>query len=162
MVFGAFTIAFALWHGYSTSWHGIRLPRVLWANTGVLLASGAALEYARRALRAGKRARFDWLWTAGAVLGILFLLGQILAWRQLQSAGVFVATNPASAFFYVLSATHAAHVLAGLAALIYVDVQALTLRLGPAKRTAVELSTWFWHFLDAVWLFLMILFVVWG
>jgi cytochrome c oxidase subunit 3 len=80
----------------------------------------------------------------------------------LKAAGVYVATNPASSFFYVLTATHAFHLLGGVSALVYVDVQAWRLRLGPAKRTAIDVTAIFWHFLDGLWLYLMILFYVWG
>ena len=96
------------------------------------------------------------------MLGALFLLGQALAWRELNTAGIFVATNPSSSFFYLLTAAHGLHILGGLTALAYVDVQALRLRLGPGKRTAVDVSAMFWHFVDGLWLFLMVLFLVWG
>ena len=100
--------------------------------------------------------------TVGSVLGLMFLAGQAIAWQQLKSAGVFIATNPSSSFFYVFTAAHAFHLLGGVSALIYVDVQALRLTLGPAKRTAVDISAIFWHFLDGLWLYLMLLFYVWG
>ncbi len=52
--------------------------------------------------------------------------------------------------------------LGGVAALVYVDIQALRLRLGPAKRTAIDVTAIFWHFLDGLWMYLMVLFYVWG
>jgi hypothetical protein len=106
--------------------------------------------------------RFNFWWSAATVLGILFLAGQAYAWYQLRQAGMFISTNPASSFFYVFTAAHAAHILGGVAALVYVDVQALRLRLGPAKRTWIDVTAIFWHFLDGLWLYLMILFYVWG
>ena len=96
------------------------------------------------------------------MLGALFLLGQAFAWRQLNAAGIFVATNPSSSFFYLLTAAHGLHIVGGLSALMYVDVQALRLQLGPGKRTAVDVSAVFWHFVDGLWLYLMALFLVWG
>ncbi|HXA51278.1 MAG TPA: cytochrome c oxidase subunit 3 [Candidatus Acidoferrum sp.] len=162
MVFAAFTSAMVVRRGFSGDWVSMHKPGILWVNTAILLASSFALEAARRALRNHKRDRFNVWWTAGTVLGFLFLGGQALAWRQLQSAGVFLATNPSSAFFYILTGAHAVHLIGGVAALLYVDVQALRLRLGPAKRTAIDVSTIFWHFLDLLWLYLMLLFYVWG
>src|SRR6476469_1395776 len=108
MVFAAFTSAFWVRRGLSNDWSPTPLPAVLWVNTGVLLASSAVLEVARRVLKAGRRTEFNRYWTIGTVLGILFLLGQALAWRQLSAAGVFIASNPSSSFFYVLTAAHAA------------------------------------------------------
>jgi cytochrome c oxidase subunit 3 len=162
MVFAAFTSAFVVRRGLSDDWVSMPKPPILFVNTVLLLASSALLEMARRALRSGGRARFNTWWTAATVLGILFLIGQAMAWRELKSAGVFVATNPSSSFFYVLTACHAFHLLGGISALVYVDVQALRLSLGPAKRTAIDISAMFWHFLDGLWIFLMILFYVWG
>src|SRR5689334_5899152 len=102
MVFAAFTSAFWVRRGLSNDWAPTPLPRVLWVNTAVLLASSGLLEIARRTLKAGKRVEFNRYWTLGTALGIVFLLGQALAWRQLNAAGVFIATNPSSSFFYVL------------------------------------------------------------
>jgi cytochrome c oxidase subunit 3 len=162
MVFAAFSSAMVVRRGLSGDWVSMHKPGILWVNTGILLASSAALEIARRALRGRNRDGFNLWWTLGTVLGISFLVGQVLAWRQLQHAGVFVATNPSSSFFYILTAAHAVHLLGAAAALSYVDVQALRLRLGPAKRTAIDVSALFWHFLDGLWLYLMVLFYVWG
>jgi cytochrome c oxidase subunit 3 len=162
MVFAAFTSAMVVRRGLSDDWSSMHKPPILFVNTAILLCSSVALEIARRALKSRARTRFNTWWTAGTVLGLLFLGGQALAWLQLKDAGVFVETNPSSSFFYVLTASHAFHLLGGLSALVYVDVQALRLSLGPAKRTAIDISAIFWHFLDGLWLYLMILFYVWG
>jgi cytochrome c oxidase subunit 3 len=162
MAFAAFTSAFVVRRGMSNDWVALPLPRIVWANTAVLLASSILLELARRSLKTGRRTAFNRYWTAGTALGVLFLVGQALAWRQLNAAGIFVASNPSSSFFYLLTAAHGLHILGGLTALVYVDVQALRLRLGPGKRTAVDVSALFWHFVDGIWLFLMALFLIWG
>ena len=80
----------------------------------------------------------------------------------MKDAGIYVASNPSSSFFYVLTATHAVHLLGGVSALLYVAAQAWRLRLGPAKRTVIDVSAVFWHFLDGIWVYLMVLFYVWG
>jgi cytochrome c oxidase subunit 3 len=162
MAFAAFTSAFVVRRGISDDWVALRLPRIVWANTAILLASSLLLEIARRSLRNGRRTAFNRYWTAGTICGGLFLVGQAAAWWQLNAAGIFVATNPSSSFFYLLTAAHGLHILGGLTALAYVDVQALRLQLGPGKRTAVDVSAVFWHFVDGLWLFLMVLFLVWG
>jgi cytochrome c oxidase subunit 3 len=162
MAFAAFTSAFVVRRGISNDWVATPLPRIVWANTAVLLASSLMLELARRALKTGRRTTFNRYWTAGTLLGGFFLVGQAIAWMQLNAAGIFVATNPSSSFFYLLTAAHGLHIVGGLSALAYVDVQALRLRLGPGKRTAVDVSALFWHFVDGLWLYLMALFLVWG
>jgi cytochrome c oxidase subunit III len=162
MVFAAFTSAFVVRRGLSDDWATMPKPSILFINTGVLLASSVVLDISRRALKKGNRSQFNFWWTLATALGILFLLGQAYAWRELKDAGVYVSTNPASSFFYVLTASHAFHLLGGVLALVYVDVQALRLRLGPAKRTAIDVTAIFWHFLDGLWVYLMVLFYVWG
>ncbi|HLN00681.1 MAG TPA: cytochrome c oxidase subunit 3 [Bryobacteraceae bacterium] len=162
MLFAAFTSAFFVRRGMSNDWVDTPLPNILWINTAVLLASSLAIELARRALRSGKRTAFDRYWTGATILGVIFLGGQYLAWRQLNAAGFYLATNPSSSFFFLLTCTHAVHLLGGISALGYIEVQALLLRLGPGKRTAIDVSGYFWHFLDAIWIYLMALFFFWG
>ncbi len=162
MLFAAFTSAFFVRRGMSNDWVNTPLPRILWINTAVLVVSGLALELARRALRSGSRAAFNRYWTGGTILGAVFLCGQYAAWRQLNDAGIYLATNPSSSFFFLLTCVHAVHLVGGILALGYIDVQALLLRLGPGKRTAVDVSAYFWHFLDAIWIYLMALFFFWG
>jgi len=162
MTFASLFSALVVRRGLSNDWTKFPFPPILWTNTAVLLASSVALDLARRSLKSGRRRAFNYLWPLGTLLGAGFLAGQIIAWRQLNAAGVFLAGNPSSSFFYVLTWAHAAHAVGGLAALIYVGVQALRYRLGPAKRTAVEVSTYFWHFLDVLWLGLMAIFLFWG
>jgi cytochrome c oxidase subunit 3 len=162
MVFAAFSSAFVVRRGLSDDWATMHKPPILFVNTVVLLASSIVLDQSRRSLRSGDRSKFNLWWTIATVLGVLFLGGQAVAWYQLKEAGIYVSTNPSSSFFYVFTAAHAFHLLGGVAALLYVDIQALRLRLGPAKRTAIDITAIFWHFLDGIWLYLMILFYVWG
>ncbi len=162
MVFAAFTSALVVRRGLSDDWTSLTKPHILWVNTALLLASSIVLDLSRRALKRHHRESFNLWWTVATALGVLFLVGQAMAWRELKDAGVYIATNPSSSFFYVLTAAHAFHLLGGVAALVYVDVQAWRLRLGPAKRTAIDVTAIFWHFLDGLWLYLMVLFYVWG
>jgi cytochrome c oxidase subunit 3 len=162
MVFGAFTGAFVFRRGLSGDWASMPKPPILFVNTAVLLASSLALEMARRALNAGIRAKFNSWWSAGAGLGVLFLLGQALAWRQLKDLGIYVASSPSSSFFYVLTASHAFHLVGGVAALMYVAVESRRSSQGLPRRTVADISAIFWHFLDGLWVYLMVLFYVWG
>jgi len=98
-----------------------------------------------------------WLW-ATLLFGVVFVAGQYLAWLRLRAAGLYLATNPNSAFFYVLTAMHALHVLGGLAGLARVIYKVrgpvLTLR-----RSTLDATSYYWHFMGILWLYL--LFVVW-
>ena len=162
MVFVAFSGAFVFRRGLSGDWASMPKPPILFLNTAILLASSLALEVARRALKAGLRSKFNAWWSVGAVLGVVFLFGQALAWQRLKDLGIYMATSPSSSFFYILTASHAFHLVGGVAALIYVAVESLRVSQGPARRTVIDISAIFWHFLDGLWVYLMVLFYVWG
>jgi len=163
MTFASFVSAMVVRRGLNSSdWHRLPLPTVLWWNTAVLILSSVALDMARRRLRRNRRREFNWLWTAGTAMGTWFLIGQILAWRQLAEQGFYLAGNPGSAFFYVLTWAHAAHVVGALMAVGYVEVRAVRFQLLPNTRTWVDVSALFWHFLDVLWLGIMALFVFWA
>jgi cytochrome c oxidase subunit 3 len=89
-------------------------------------------------------------------LGLLFVAGQYLAWLQLRSQGWYVATNPSSSFFYVFTFIHAAHVLGGLGGLVAVI---LKLNKGVLRRSTLDATSHYWHFMDALWLYLMFLLI---
>jgi len=163
MTFSALVSAMIVRRGLNrTDWHHIPLPSILWWNTAILLLSSVALDTARRQLRKGNRTTFNKLWTAGAAMGTWFLIGQIIAWYQLEAGGFRLVGNLNSAFFYVLTWAHAAHVIGALGAVLYVEYRALQFKLGPSGRTWVDVSAIFWHFLDLLWLGLMALFVFWA
>jgi cytochrome c oxidase subunit 3 len=162
MTFAAFVSAMVVRRGLNNDWHAIGLPRILYWNTAILILSSIAIDTGRRLLRRGKRVAFNWLWSAGTLLGTGFLAGQVIAWKQLGERGFYMAGNPSSAFFYVLTWAHAAHVVGALGAVMYVEYRALRYQLGPSRRTMVDVSAIFWHFLDVLWLGIMGLFVFWA
>jgi cytochrome c oxidase subunit 3 len=162
MTFASFVSAMVLRRGLNNDWGHIGLPQILYWNTGVLLLSSVAIDMGRRLLHRGKRVAFNWLWSAGTVLGTAFLAGQVVAWMQLERRGFYLTGHPSSSFFYVLTWAHAAHVIGALGAVMYVEYRALRYELGPSRRTMVDVSAIFWHFLDVLWLGIMALFVFWA
>ena len=97
MLFAAFTSAYIVRKGLSDDWRATAFPGILWLNSMVLLASSFTLEKARRWRQV--QARFQGWWWATTGLGMIFLIGQIVAWQQLVAGGVYVHTNPSSFFF---------------------------------------------------------------
>lgn len=161
MTFCSFLSAVVVRRGLGQDWRHIPMPDIFWWNTGLLLLSSVVLDAARRQLGRGNRVAFNWTWLAGTVLGAGFLVGQVIGWEQLRAARFYISGNIASSFFYILTWAHAAHAIGGLIALAYVAVQAFRYQLGPAKRTWVTVSVLFWHFLDVLWIGLMVLFLAW-
>src|ERR1041384_2570542 len=115
--------------GGTDDWLPIDMPRVLWINTVILLASSVTLGVARRSLKRDDYSRFkNWI-SLTTVLGIAFLGGQVMAWRELSSQGVYINSHPHSSFFYLLTSLHGLHLLGGVIALAYVTVAALRMRI---------------------------------
>jgi cytochrome c oxidase subunit 3 len=159
MFFMALTSSYIVRKGLGGDWQPIHFPRTLWFTTAVLLASSATIEIARRKLASGAESAFRVWWSITTMLGLVFLAGQLIAWRQLAAAGVFLASNPASSFFYVLSAAHGVHLAGGVLALLYVGFRTWTAASGAriSQDTAAELTSIYWHFMDGLWVFLFLL-----
>jgi cytochrome c oxidase subunit 3 len=158
MFFVALVSAFIVRKGFpNNDWQPLEVPRILWLNTLILLASSFTLERARKNYLAHQEEVFRHWWGVTAILGLFFLTGQVIAWRQLGAAGVFVSTNPSSSFFYVFTVAHGLHLLGGITALLAVafhPVRHLT------RSTAAEVVAIYWHFMDGLWLILFVLFLV--
>jgi cytochrome c oxidase subunit III len=160
MMFAAFTSALIVRKGSSLDWRTFKLPSIVFFNTGLLLASGVTLEVSRRRIAAFMsniknqvESPARWLYMT-LFLGLLFVAGQYVAWSQLSAQGLYLATNPSSSFFYVLTATHALHVLGGLAGLSYVIRK---LSKSSLRRSTLDATARYWHFMDALWLYLLLL-----
>src|SRR6266567_5177434 len=142
MLFVSFTSAYVMRQGLPTwdtrtnqlvhDWIPVKLPALLWVNTLVLLVSSVGMELARRQTKvraaavstqpagpapAGAEGKMPWL-TMTIALGLLFLLGQWMAWKRLAASGFYVATTPSSSFVYLLTGAHAVHLMGGVVALL--------------------------------------------
>src|ERR1700737_4204724 len=159
MFFMALVSAFLVRKGTSNDWIPVHLPLLIWINTAVLLASSATLEVARERLARLDISGFRKIWMVTTALGILFLIGQVFVWKQLAAQGIFIATNPASSFFYIFTGAHGVHLLGGVGALIFVAIRQAEAR-GVSLSMAAEVTGYYWHFMDGLWVFLlMILFL---
>lgn len=134
-------------------WRPLPAPKLLWLNTGVLILSSVALQWAQVAARRGQMDGVRAGLLAGGASALAFLAGQLLVWQQLTAAGYFLATNPAYAFFYLITGVHGLHLLGGLVALGRTTDKVWRGFEVDQVRLSVELCTLYWHFLLFVWLF---------
>jgi cytochrome c oxidase subunit 3 len=142
-------------------WRALPVPRLLWFNTGVLVVSSVALQWAHVAARRNDMDRVIVGLCAGGASAVTFLVGQLLAWQQLSVAGYFVASNPANSFFYLITAAHGLHLMGGLVALGRTTAKVWRGAEMTQVRLSVELCAIYWHFLLLVWLILLGLLTGW-
>jgi cytochrome c oxidase subunit 3 len=158
MLFIGFTSAYIVRRA-SADWRPLRAPGLLWLNTAILLASSLTLETARQRLRGWDLQGARFFVAATGFLGLLFVVGQLGAWRILGSQGVFLASNPHSSFFYMLTGIHAVHLLGGLVWFSAVAMRMRQMAYAPGTD-ALGLIALFWHFLSALWVYLLYLLFV--
>ncbi len=147
-------------------WQPVELPRILWFSTAVLLFSSLACEAARRSLRNRRETAYGGWLLVTALLGVVFLAMQVMAWRRLADQGAFLSENPHSSFFYLFTAAHGLHLAAGTLVLCILATRAL-LPSGRRQRMEIRLeiagaATTFWHFMDGIWIGLFTLLLVRG
>ena len=157
-------------NSYVRDWGSVDMPWLLLGiNTLVLLISSVTMEFARRhaareaalspvrsipGVSLGDEKTFPWLGLT-ILLGFGFFAGQWLAWRELNNSGFYITTNPSSSFVFVLTIAHALHVAGGMIALIWAGSSSLLHRPLEARRIVVDISAWYWHFMAALWLYIL-------
>ena len=181
MLFVSFTSAYVVRQGLPTldprtnnlirDWIPVALPRLLLLNTFVLLVSSLSMELARRQLQnqvalaavspvsadaLRSKMRMPWLGIT-LFLGLAFLFGQWTAWQQLAANGFYVATTPSSSFVYLLTGTHAAHLLGGVLALLIAGIASLLHRSLKTRSIVVDVTAWYWHFMAVLWIYIFCL-----
>ncbi len=182
MIFVSFTTAYvvrkagAIWdparNEYVSDWVPTSLPvGILLVNTLVLLISSMTLEVARRraaedavlapianipGIRVSERRSLPWVW-ATIVLGLTFLGGQYLAWRQLRLNHINIETNVSSSFFFILTGVHAVHLMGGILALLYAGLTYWLLRPPETRRIVIDVTAWYWHFMGVLWIYIFAL-----
>ena len=185
MIFVSYSSAYVVRKGLPTldpqsgtlvhDWLPLQLPSFLFVNTLVLLISTLTMELARRqaarealSTGIGKSAAgttsasrtesqgMPWL-ALTAVLGLSFLAGQWLVWRELAARGFYVSTNPSSSFFYLLTATHGVHLLGGILTLLAASAAYFWRQLAESRAVVVDITAWYWHFMTFLWVYILCL-----
>ena len=159
-------------NSYVHDWGSVRLPWLLLViNSVVLVMSSVTMEFARRdaarqaalapvksipGISLGNERSFPWLGMT-VLLGFGFLAGQWMAWGELHNAGYYVNTNPSSSFAFLLTITHAVHLTGGMIALLWSASASLLHRPVEARRIAVDITAWYWHFMAVLWIYIFAL-----
>lgn len=181
MLFVSFTSAYVVRQGLPTwdpgtnqlvrDWIPVKLPALLLVNTLVLLVSSVGMELARRQTKlaavaatakpaggasVSEEGKTPWL-AMTIALGLLFLFGQWMAWKQLAASGFYVATTPSSSFVYLLTGAHAIHLMGGVLALLVAGIFVLLRKPVTTRSIVVDVAGWYWHFMAALWVYILLL-----
>ncbi len=165
MMFTSLSSAYIVRSSSANDWVSLPLPKALLASTVLLIASSITLELSRRKLKAALTKPYaQWLFVT-VVLGLGFLGLQLFAWRQLTAQGIYVASNPHSSFFYLLTGAHAVHLAGGLLGISFLWFRSRRIvdeEVQLEKRQAsADAVTSYWHFMDALWIYLFLLLFLW-
>lgn len=163
---------FDAYNHYINDWLPTAIPPILWLNTAVLIVSSATMEIARRTMFRETDVMDEWLglgkpitrralpWLSATIaLGLLFLAGQWVAWRQLATQHVLFRTNQSAHFFYLITGTHAVHLFLGLIALTTAFTGFYISRQLETRQILVDCAAWYWHAMGILWIFLFTLLV---
>ncbi len=162
MLFAALTSAYIV-RKSGGNWLYFSLPTAFYYSTALIVASSVALHFSYKAFLREKFELYRALLVAGFLLGFGFVALQYQGWLQLGEIGVLIHTNQSSSFIYLISAMHVAHVLGGLAALVVALVYGLLPRyhaVTPKRKLRLELIFTYWHFVDILWVYLLLFFIL--
>lgn len=157
MLFLAFVSAYVVRMGLGSNWSAIALPRLMWGTTGVLLLSSVLLERARRG--ANDATSRPWF-LATLACGVLFVVGQAVAWSQLAAQGIYISSGAHSSFFYLLTGAHAVHLGLGLLALAAAAFWPAS-RFGMSREVVARVTAIYWHFMGVLWVGLFLVLSFW-
>ena len=161
MMFAALSSAYIVRQS-AGNWLEFPLPSLFYVSAGVLLASSLTLQLCYRAFVGERAIAYRALLATTLALGLIFVVVQFEAWQQMFSQGLYLTGNPSPSFVYVLSGLHAAHVLGGVVALVVACIHGFRLPVvaTPRRRGRLQLTLTYWHFMDALWIYLLVFFVL--
>ncbi|GAB3419101.1 cytochrome c oxidase subunit 3 [Niabella aquatica] len=162
MMFAGLTSAFIV-KSNLTGWRTIVLPKVFWASTVFILVSSVTMQMAVKAFKGREMRRYRTLLGITFVLGISFVVCQIVGFTELWSHNIrFKGSSGAGQFFYAIAGLHALHVIGGIVALLVMALKSITGKVKLYSAVPVEVMAMYWHFVDLLWLYLLIFFIIVG
>ncbi len=158
MMFAGLTSAYIVKKNQST-WLEFELPLVFWYSTGVILLSSITIHLAQKSFKAREMGRYRSLITATALLGVLFVTLQVFGFLNLESRNIALVgskSNSAASFLLVITGLHMAHVLGGVIAILVIVIRAYMSRVKNYSSLSIDMVSTYWHFVDALWIYLFI------
>ncbi|MBA3828921.1 MAG: cytochrome c oxidase subunit 3 [Taibaiella sp.] len=158
MMFAGFTSAYIVREAQG-NWVYYKLPAIFWVSTVAILLSSITLTLGIRAFKQRSMPRYRALVTITLLLGVLFTIFQIIGFKQLYSNHIRVNGNPSESFLYIITGLHLLHIVGGIIALLIVFFRAFRTRVKIYNATGLEVVATYWHFVDALWIYLFVFFL---
>ena len=159
MMFAGFTSAYIVKRNQA-NWQTFDLPQFFWYSTAAIVLSSVTIYLAEKAFKQRMMQKYRSLVVATLILGVLFFVFQTLGFVQLWNKGITLQANVSYSFLYVIVMAHAAHVLGGLIALIVLFAKAFSTKTRNYNSVPVELVSTYWHFVDILWIYLLIFLIM--
>lgn len=165
MMFTSLSSAYIVRYASANDWLPLAVPRAMFVSTALIVISSITIELARRKLRRSFQDAYRRYLLFTVLLGLAFLVSQLISWRQLARQGIYLASNPHSSFFYLLTGAHAVHLFGGLLALAFLWLRWRREVSGSAliakRQATTDAVTIYWHFMDGLWIYLFLLLFLW-
>jgi cytochrome c oxidase subunit 3 len=158
MMFAGLTSAYVVKRD-QPGWTTFSIPKAFWYSTAVILTSSLTIQMALKAFKEREMQRYRNLLTTTAVLGVVFVLLQWMGFRQIWNTGITFKGSGGGQFLYIIAGLHALHVLGGILALIVMFVKAFASKVRSYNSVPVELISTYWHFVDLLWIYLLVFFM---
>ncbi len=161
MMFAGFSSAFIVKRSMA-NWLSFNVPLIFYYSTGIIILSSISIMVARKFFRERQMVRYTFWLGVTAVLGSLFVLFQYLGFSELWAQGVTITRNVSFSFLYVIVGVHALHVVGGVIALMVLFVQSLSKKRKIYSSLSIDLMNTYWHFVDILWLYLLVFLIIEG
>lgn len=159
MMFAGLTSAYIVKRNQA-NWITFDLPMAFWFSTAVIILSSLTIFLASRAFKERAMARYRILVAATLVLGVFFIVLQVIGFKQLWEAGITLTANVSYSFLYIIVGIHAVHVIGGIIALIIMSLKAFSSKVRNYSFVPVDLMSTYWHFVDILWVYLLIFLIM--
>jgi len=161
MMFAGLTSAFIVKSNQS-GWQDLVLPKVFWISTAVIILSSLTVQMALRSFRQREMNQYRLLIAVTLVLGVAFVLLQWMGFQQLWAQHITFKGSGAGQFLYVIFGLHALHVIGGVITLIVMFIRAFFGKIKLYSSVPVEVAATYWHFVDILWIYLLVFFLIIG
>ena len=159
MMFAGLTSAYIVKRNQA-NWQTFDLPQFFWYSTVAILLSSATIFLAEKAFKRREMKKYRSLVIVTLVLGALFITFQVLGFQQLWAKQITLTANVSYSFMYVIVSLHAAHVVGGLIALLVLFAKAFSTKTRTYDSIPVELVSTYWHFVDILWIYLLLFLIM--